>query len=393
VWLSACAAPPAFTPAPVAIAVDHARAPGPRLAPGQAVDNVPLPAPTRVCVDVFALRSTPAAGSIEPQLLAIIAERDPLFRGASSLPPGTRWAHPAVDTDAGARVGSAVGAVAAGLVTTFRPAPLRLPAIRCEPTPDGMRLVLLCRATPARGVERALLREPLATDDAAMLFVPADEAGFAGHAVVITVAGTPSAGELAAAEAAAAAAAQRAPVPPMAAAQWRLAADAIGAQPRRTAMLAVAAQLGLPHCSDLLLAADEPRLVAIGTEVARLDAASPDYAWQFERAMWTALVPGLLRDELPPGLRAAATRRLGAVVFEPTALQDILESSADAAAFAAAVHEENYRALSDRNPLHRIRGHDWLTARHQVVVGYDPLATAAARAAALRAHDDAGAAR
>ncbi len=349
------------------------------------MDNAPQPDSKSVRLDVFALPDTPPIGSVEPHLAAVAAETGAPFRAASSLPPTTRWASPAVATGSGRRVGGTTGVVAPMLATTFALSAPELPVVDCEATADGVRVFLRTATEAGAATERAELLHPLTAAASGMLFVPARDGQAAGHALIVSITDAAAADDVAAALAAARAAAQPGAVPTAAAQQLRIAAAAIGEQSRRAALLAVAGQLGLPSCTDVLLAADEPHLIAIGAELAGLDATAADYGWAFERAIWTALVPGMQRDELPPGLRVAVIRQIGAVAAEPAVLQLHLQSSADAHAFAATLADENRHALEDRDPVHRVEAHDWLLAHGQAIADYDPMAPAAARRRALRA--------
>lgn len=387
--LGACAAAPPFAPPAVAVEVAYAFAGADLGVPGETVDKPPQLDSKSVQIDVFALPTTPTFGSVELQLEAITADRGEPFRSASSLPPGTRWASPAPALDGAHRVGTGRAVTAAGLATTFALSAPGLPAFGCELAVPGVRLFL----RPADGRERAILQAPLTEASDAVLFVPAADVRLAGHAVVIRLAGPADAAAVDAARREAEAAAQATPVPPADAQQWRVAAAAIGGQSRRAALLAIAVQLELPPCTDILLAAEEQQLIAIGDAVAQLDAAAAGYRWHFERTLWSALVPGLQRDELPLGLRAAVIRQLGAIAAEPSLLQLLLATSADGAAFADTLAEENLLALADRDPVGRVRACDWLGARGRTVPGYDPLAVPAARATALRAQADAEAKR
>lgn len=390
----ACAAAPPLPSEPVTVAVTHRLAAAADGASGQPVDNAPQTASKSVRLDIFALPTTPAIGSIEPRLLAVAAERGAPFRAASSLPPATRWASPPATLDGARLVGSATAVVAPGLETTFAPSAAKsLPAVVCTSVAPGVRLCLAMAAAPDRGTERAVLRDALTEAAAGMVFVPAADAALAGHALVITVLGAAVPSDLTTAEATARALAVAEALPGATVQQLGLAAAAVGEQPRRAAMLAVAAQLAVPACTDVLLAAGEPDLIAIGNQLADLDATRPDYAWTFARAVWTALVPGLQRDQLPPGLRAAVIRQLGAVAAEPSVLQLHLQASRDASAFATTLRQENVLALDDRDPVLRVQAHDWLAARGQAVAGFDPLAPEPARTEALRAHSRAESSR
>lgn len=343
------------------------------------MDNAPEPGAVAIAFEVLALPAVPAAPALEPQLAAIAATSGSAFRGASSLPPDSRFASPPPDLAAGRRVGAAAGVVGPGLRVVATSSHPHLAALACEAEPSGLRLWL----RTADG-ERCLLRPPLQPHQPAMVFVPATGTG-GGHAFVVTLGGAAEAGALAQAHAAVRDAADLAPLPSRAERQWQEARTAYGAYSRRAALLALAAASDLPACTDVLLAADEARLAAIGDEVGRLDAAATTDPWAFERALWTALVPALQRDELPPGLRAAVIRRLGALTAEPTLLRVHLRQSADASAFAAALHAENVYALTDRDAIHRIRAHDWLALHGVQIDGYDPLADDAARDRALAA--------
>lgn len=350
------------------------------------MENAPRGVSKSVRLDVFALPATPTIGSIEPCLRAVITERGTPFRAASSLPAATRWASPAIAAGDAPLLASVCAVAAPGLETTFVPsAAAPLPVLGCTATTAGVELFFEVVADATHGHERAVLREPLAEGATGMLFLPAPDATFAGHALVVTVVGPAAADDVVAADATAHAAAAAASLSTPSERQLDLAAAAIGAQSRRAAMLAVTAQLELPQCTDVLLAADETRLIAIGDELARLDATRPDYPWAFERALWSALVPGLQRDQLPPGLTAAVVRQLGAVAAEPSVLQLHLQTSTDATAFATTLRQENVYALAERDPVLRVRAHDWLVARGHAVAGYEPLAPEPDRSSALRA--------
>ncbi|MBX3461661.1 MAG: hypothetical protein KF830_00685 [Planctomycetes bacterium] len=345
----------------------------------------------RLQVDVFGLAAEPALDSVELHLGAVLALRGRPLRAASSLRPGTRWGMPApaAVVEGTPHLGSVTGIVAAGWSTTFSTSVPHLPEFRCEPAADGVRLALRTDTGRDRGIELAVLRDPLG-DGAALLFVPATGAGFAGHAIRIGAGGLADAAEIDAAVAAngpkAPPAAPAGPGTDPIALQWQLAAESIGAQPRRGALLALATNFGLPACVDVLLAADETNLIAIGAEVGRLDPVAADRRFDFERAVWSALLPAMQREELPLGLRSAVLRRLGILALEPATLQRLLATSHDAAAFAAGAQAENLEALGDRDPVHRLRAHEYLAEHGLAVPDYAPLDPPERRAAALRAH-------
>ncbi len=201
--------------------------------------------------------------------------------------------------------------------------------------------------------------------------------------------------------------------PPPVIAQSELARTAIGARPRRGALMALTARYDLDHCLDILLCVGERDLIALSdgmpdlpraTSVA-LDPALPapastaaessdrpaprptraENAWRIEQAFFTALLPRLQRGELPPQAVTAMRRHLGVVAIDPTALEFALATSPDHVAFRAAVRTENERGLADRRARNRLLAQDWLAGRGITVPGFDPLAPRATRKAALHA--------
>jgi hypothetical protein len=242
--------------------------------------------------------------------------------------------------------------------------------------------------------ERLELQPMLAPGQAAMLFVPVDPSrGYGGDALLVTVLdpAQPALAEAVRASARAAAAAETAA--PDTAPSWQLAQRSIGEHNRRPALLAVAHELGSPRALDLLLDADERTLIAITDQLAALPAEATTATWPFERELLRALLPQLERDELTAALQAGVRRQLGAVADDAGTLRQLLASSADCQAFAAALRDENLAALADRTPAVRTAAHDWLLQHGGSVNGFEPLAPASQRKQALRAHAVAEAAR
>jgi hypothetical protein len=383
---AACASGPAplrERQAPPAVRYELAAAPGDE-----------DPSPQRLHIELLALAAPIDAPSIELAAAAMTSESGLPFRGASTLPPGTRW----LDGEAAARwiaaraqlapheaqvVGTTRAVVAGGLVTRVRvPADRTIDVQLTRDGAAGATDVVLVRTAASGARDELRLREPLPRGGgAAVLFVPQPVDRVAGHALVLQADGDATADAVAAAMATATVAPPRAELP----APWQQAFAAVGAHRRRPALLALARPLGCTRVADVLLTADEQALVAVTQGLHTIDPAAPDAAWQLERATWNALLPRLERDQLPLAMFAAAARHFGAAVSDPTAVRLALSTAGDGDAFVAALAQTNRDALGGRDTAQRVRAHEWLAARGLAVPHYEPLAPAAERRAALRA--------
>lgn len=389
--LAACRSTPPLALPATTIQLDHR--------PTSAATGGEPASALRVTIERFALRPGPTGPAADLAARTIATDRGLPFRGASSLPAGSRWLTGA-DLDAwlagrGERQsrGIAEAVVAEDLLCRAQ-AGADLPELELRaPVPTAVQVV--CIHTAADGTrERLELQPPLTSGAAALLFVPVDPSrGYSGDALLVTVL-DPAPPALAAAvrasaeAAAAAGAGQAADTAP----SWRLAQRSIGEHNRRPALLSVAHELGASRALDLLLDADERVLIAITEQLAALPAAAVA-AWPFERELLRALLPGIERDELGAPLQAGVRRQLGAVADDAGTLRQLLASSTDCEAFATALRHENLAALADRTPAVRVAAHDWLLQHGGSVRGFEPLAPASQRKQALRAHAVAEAAR
>lgn len=360
--------------------------------------SMPEPGSPQVLhIAVLALRHGVPGPSVDLAAALITGEAEPAFRGASWLPPGTRWLTGAAASSFGAalpdqaagdvqELGRARAVLATGLRVHWSAATSGLPELQflCTPHADGAATTLRLRSGPDQGPRQELhLAAPLDLAAPAVLFVPSPRQDLAGHAIVLHGGGPAEPTAVAAAFAAATPAPPEAPAWP---APWRAVFAAVGEHNRRPALLAVARPLAVPRCLDTLLVADERALIDITAGLAADLQPTGDLAWPFERAVWRALLTRLERDELPPALQAALRRHLGALGDDAAALRLVTSAATDAATFLAAVREENLAALADREAARRVSGHDWLVAHGETVAGFDPLAPAAARRDALRQH-------
>jgi hypothetical protein len=382
--LTACrTAPPTLDLPPLPLQVTYSSTASSTSTPTNAAD------PTlRVTIERFAVRPGLSGPAVDLAATAIAGDRGRPFRGASSLPAGSRWLAGEWLTGwqrgAGERQsrGLVDALVAADLQPTVTAGP-DLPALELSATAGGAVQVTVIAAAAHGGHERLLLHPPLAVDAGGLLFVPVvPQSGYGGDALLVTLQGPAAAAHADAVRAAAAPAPIVAAPPP----DWHHAERAIGEHNRRPALLALARERGSALCLDLLLVADEPALIASTAALARLPDADRAAAWPFERAVLQALLPRLERDELSPALQAALRRQLGALANDAGSLRLLLAESADRAAFARGLRDENFAALADRSVALRVEAHDWLQHHGGGVPGFDPLAAAALRRQVLRAH-------
>lgn len=375
-------APP--TPSPLALAVRYAQTTlaAPDGGAGQ-----------HLGIAVLAVPRPPAGAAIEAVAARLTSEHGLPFRAASPLPAGSRWLDSAAVADLlyrqqlGGSTPLPSRAVADAVLSPQWETRIDiqgLPGLRLHwrDAGDGPRLFLVIdHADATQRHSTVAIAEPFAQGPAA-LFVAAPGSGFAGHAIVLSPGGAAepaSVARIAAARTATAAPSSPLPAP------VRAALAAVGAHPRRAALLGLARPLGAPRALDLLLVADEPALIAI-TGALAADPAIAAAAWSFERAVWLALLPLAERGELSLALQAAFARHLGAVADDTATLRALLTSADDVGAFVAALRRENEYALADRSTASRCAGHDWLLRHGGAIADYDPLAAPAARQQALRRH-------
>lgn len=360
--------------------------------------NGVAPAPTAATTAAAAveltlhrLRTEPPGVSTDVVASAIRSERGAPFRGASNLPADTRWAHgPDLQAWLDARaqraaagdqvaVGATTAVVAAGLVTEVRWSPAA-PGLRLQASGEGVLLSLVTGRDGDAARQELVIAPTLPPAGVAALYVPDAPASPTGTLLVLHHRGPAATTDLDHARTAA----TTPPLAPAAPPLWEFALQAIGEHNRRPALLAIARASELPRCLDVLLAADERSLIDATAALAELQADDRRRPQRVEAAMLASLLPRLDRDDLPPGLLAALRRHLGAGCDDTAELRRMLQQSADGAAFAKALREENLAALDDRSAAVRVRAHDWLGEHGGALDGFDPLAPTKERRAVLR---------
>jgi hypothetical protein len=376
-------------------------------------------ATARVTLVLLALRDVPEAPALDSAAIAIASDAGRPFRGASLLPPGSRWlgpdavaALPAAPTAQQPRA-VAMAVIGDGLLARILPAAGQptgrskeqfdapsdepsdepsnepLPELRLAATAGGGVQVFVVVRSDTGPSEEVRLAAPLLPGQTEALFVPVGsghEFGIAGHALVLHHEGPASADAVAQARAAL-------PPPPVAGPPpaWVLMTKAIGERARRSALCGALLGLAQAHQAtrivDLLLTADERALIAISQALSRGEPLplTAEGAFAFERGSLRALLPAIERDELAPSLCACLRRHFGVVGGDAGALRNLLASSRDLPGFVAAVREENLATLGDRNPALRVAAHDWLAAHGGSVAGFEPLADVKERRRVLRA--------
>ena len=149
----------------------------------------------------------------------------------------------------------------------------------------------------------------------------------------------------------------------------------------------MATTLKLKRSIDLILAADEAALIAMTRQLALITAAeasSTNVGWQVEAATWQALIPRMSQEDLPPALRAASRRHIGALANDASTLQVLLTACEDADMFTEHLIEENLAALTDRSAAIRVAATDWLKIQNITIAGYDPMTSKSQRNTAIK---------
>ncbi len=399
-WLLAsCAqAPEPLAERPLGMVAGYAVEPWLAILDGEHRD-APATEPTAcpIAVAAFAMRGDLEGSPVQDEALWIAASSGEPFRGAAPRLAGVHSLHGTAASEwwdqHGTRTAAELQAIGSIQAVVTRSLSTRITAPDCA---VGLRLAMV-----AGNIRLALdddtgtlvvLRESLG--EPAIVFVPPQPPNAQRPAVVLVVrriaADSPEQLAEAVAAATAAASGQERPQPGSAegltiARQITVAQDAVGAGNRRPALLAIAQRLRLPRVVDLVLCADEPTLIALTAGLPATADLGPEGAtpWRIERGVFLSLLPMLQRDGLPPALRASLLREVGAVTFDPSTLELLLQRNSTTATFDAGLREENLLALADRNAAPRLRAHEWLLTHGGSVPDFDPLGSREERQQAL----------
>lgn len=156
---------------------------------------------------------------------------------------------------------------------------------------------------------------------------------------------------------------------------------------QRRALAWLAERTGAPLSRDFAVVAPAPILsevcLAVRAMVIDPRADQGDLGGWLDRAALAHLAEA--GDELDPGLRGLLVAHTGEVAFHPATLSRLSELPLARAALERRLSQENQDFLEDPSPVSRVRAFDWLVSQGQGPPGYDPLASRAARRAALDA--------
>lgn len=164
---------------------------------------------------------------------------------------------------------------------------------------------------------------------------------------------------------------------------------------QRPALVFLADATGAPLAEDLALVASDAELAAYvkllrGSAAANATAndAGPasdgrELGWRLERGAYRHLTARPADAVLAPELAGILLRHAGEAGRFAGTIEDLLRDSASVADLDLRLVRENRIFLEDSLPGARVRAFDWLAARGLAPAEFDPLASVAARRAAL----------
>ncbi len=156
----------------------------------------------------------------------------------------------------------------------------------------------------------------------------------------------------------------------------------------RSALAFAALETGASLMSEVAALADDKPLALVATaaseSVTRNEPAEP--GWRLDRAVLNALAKLHADNTLDRTLAAALSARYGEVGRDVQTLARLAQASGTRADFDQRLVAEHLILLDDTSPALRVRAFDFLASRRAAPEGYDPLASAKARRAAIERH-------
>jgi hypothetical protein len=152
----------------------------------------------------------------------------------------------------------------------------------------------------------------------------------------------------------------------------------------RAPLVNLTALTGSTIAHDSVLVANNELLGRFATHLRIVEPKDPE-AMQFylDRIVLQWLCEMSQKSALPPELMSVLALHTGELVRRPDAVIELLKSVQTSAALNDRIVAENYIALEDSSPAARVRAFDWLTSRGKAPAGFDPLADAKTRRAAI----------
>ncbi len=158
---------------------------------------------------------------------------------------------------------------------------------------------------------------------------------------------------------------------------------------RRAALAFIARETQASLTEEVALSADDELLETLAARLAdRWSAGHPTptaLAFELERETLTALAEMEDAGTLPPEMRTLLVLHAGEAGRRAASLEEALGSARSLEDLRSHLAAENAIYLEDNDPAARVRAFEWLAARGMAPHGYDPLAPAESRRAALEA--------
>lgn len=164
----------------------------------------------------------------------------------------------------------------------------------------------------------------------------------------------------------------------------------------RPPLLVLATVSDAAIAADVVLVADDTVLAELRQRVREF--ASPenppellDLQWFLDRTALQLLCQRAEEQKLSSELQSVMLLHTGDLARRPDALMDLLRSVRSSEELQQRLVAENFVALEDSAPAVRVTAFDWLRSRQRAPAGFDPLADARSRRAAIdQAVSDAG---
>ncbi len=156
----------------------------------------------------------------------------------------------------------------------------------------------------------------------------------------------------------------------------------------RAALVYLCDQTAAPTCGDMSLVADEATLARLASAVhTKAESAGTvekqSLGWILEQSAYELMTQLSTDGKLPPELSSVLTVHAGEAGRHADALTEALRGASSTPDLVSRIVTQNYIFLEDSSPAARVRAFDWLGTIGRAPAGFDPLADARQRRAAL----------